>query len=661
MRFWILDFGFWIGTTLLLSACSASELQKIDKPEALEDFSWVSREAKKLPAFKSEKPRFTIWALGEGKKSAMIMAWDESLGTGKGYDTFYFDTNFNGDLTEEGKCFHGKKFALPPIKEADGPRVFKIAVVFEGDNFDWQSTFYVESPTGGYNVGLLPGNLKIQWANSLKDAPVYHFGGRAILHCSGKNPGESLGKWTAGTMAEVWTDLSLVGNANCLLRFYHSHVPGGEPQIMLRVQDKNGAKVEDVAFTGGCGCAGSFGKSLQIPSRVPPGAHTLVVRVDRSDFVGGPAEFNFPVEIDNPDYGKPLNDPAFLALKTKCSGASIASLRRVAGPGQDLKGFQEETVVAARACDNSLYGATRDWDMSSANQGAEPMLSLGPQIHHHVDARTLMKFDLSMLPKDVKISGAQLRLTLTSQPFTGCKPDAKISAYALKQDWSEEESCWKSPKKNAAWGVLGCDDTSKDRAAEPAGSVDVGVFPNKDERYRFVAIDLTELVQKWQSGELPNYGVFLKLTGGGCVKLYSSEFQDYPFRPTLLLASQGAPLKPVVTMAADEDLEAARARAASEKKPLLVKFYSPTCGVCQKVQKTTFADKAVKDLLAGKFSFVNLKIEDNAQLAQTLGVGSVPAAVIFSPDGKTKTALLESSQLQDAKSLVKTLEAIKLP
>ena len=146
------------------------------------------------------------------------------------------------------------------------------------------------------------------------------------------------------------------------------------------------------------------------------------------------------------------------------------------------------------------------------------------------------------------------------------------------------------------------------------------------------------------------------MTGSASAMVASSEYPDYPFRPTLVLAYQGEPLKLVVKVAADEDLEAARLKAASEKKMLLVKFYSPTCGICQKVQKTTFADKAVKDLLESKFSFVNLKIEDNAQLAQTLGVGSVPALVILAPDGKTKTGQIDSAQLQDSKVLIKALE-----
>ena len=77
--------------------------KQVDAFEGLADFSWVPRKLAKAPNFKSEKVRYTIWVLGDGHKSAMVMAWDESGGTGTGYDTLYADRNFNGDLTEPDK------------------------------------------------------------------------------------------------------------------------------------------------------------------------------------------------------------------------------------------------------------------------------------------------------------------------------------------------------------------------------------------------------------------------------------------------------------------------------------------------------------------------------------------------------------------------------
>ena len=639
-----------------LQIAHAADVVVIDKPEALPTFEWIGRTLVKEPAYKSEKVRYTLWALGEGKKSEMTMVWDESGGTGKGYDTFYFDTNFNGDLTEAAKCFHGPTFDVPKIKEADGPREFSIHAVLEGDNFNWQSAWEMTGPEVGFHVSQLPDNLKIQWSNALKTAPVYHLGGRAEVHANGKNPGEMLATWSAGGMAEVSTDVNLVGDPQCLLRFYHSNVPGGgEAQILLRTLSAGGAKLEDIPFTGGCGCAGSYNKGLLIPSRVPPGAHLVVVQLNRPAFLGGKAEFIFPVKVENPDFGKPLIDPAYQALKAAYPGVPIASLRRVAAPGQELKGFPEENVVAAQVFDNSLYGPTRDWDMSLFNAGGEPSLSLGAQIHHKVDARTLMKFDLSALPKDVKISGAQLRLTLSNSAFTGTQPGAKITAYAMKREWNELECGWRNAKKDVAWSALGADGPA-DHDAEAVGSVDIGGFPAAKEKYRFVAIDLSELVKKWQGGE-PNYGVVLKYSGGGCVKFHSSEFQDYPFRPTLLLACSGLDLKAAAApaVALDADLEAAKVSAKKANKPLVVKFFSPTCAVCKRVQETTFADAEVKASLAKNYQYVNVNIDDHAQLALELGVGSVPAVVMLKSDGQTKLGLINSEKLTDTTAFLTLL------
>ena len=636
----------------------APALKQISQPEQLDDFAWVAHKLVKEPAYKSAKVRYNgSWVIGDGKKSVMTMVWDESGGTGKGYDTYYFDTNFDGDLTAPDKHFAIKEklIEVGGIKEADGQRMFTLKFVPEGDNFMWQSSFSMSGPNMGYQVGLLPGNLKIQWSNTLKDAPVYHLGGPAVLRCAEKYAGASMGEWMPGRWPRSPRMSSLAGSPNCNCASITANRRPGGPQISLRVPSKTGAATEDIPFTGGCGCAGSFNKELLIPSRVPPGAHTLVVRLDRAAYAGGPAEFLFSVDIANPDYGKPLLDPAFQALKTKYPSSTIASLRRAAAAGQDLKGFPDEFIVPVQVFGNMLYGRTRDGDMSNANMSGGTLLALGKQIHHEDDARTLLKFDLATLPKDAEIVGAQLRLTVSNQPFTGSKADARITAFAVKQEWSETESSWNFCRKAVKWAAPGCDAGEKDRASEPAASADIANFPEKGEHYRFVALDLTDLAKKWRSGEWPNNGVLLKYSGGGCVKMCNSEFQDYPFRPTLVLALNGGKLKPSLSAADGEDLNAAKAAAKLANKPLVVRFYSPTCGVCRAVEQTTFADSTVKAKLASDYQYVSVKIEDQAKLAQDLGVGGVPAVVMLKPDGQTKIALLESETLRDKAQFLATL------
>jgi len=248
------------------------------------DFGWVKRSLKKAPAFKSEKARYTIWVLGEGRDAAMVMVWDESAGTGSGYDTLYIDRNFNGDLTEEGEMMRkpvpaqtGKRapmvaFDVKGIKDTSG-KSYRLLMQMQNGKYHWKSGFYTSWPNPAnakrphtYKVGLLPGNLQIKYANTLAEAPIYRLGGGAAMVLPTKRivekrkkryvtlkPGEHYGTFEAGRQASVSLVISQYGaDLNTQLRFYHSKVGGRLPSIMLRVF-KDVQFKEDIAFTGGCG------------------------------------------------------------------------------------------------------------------------------------------------------------------------------------------------------------------------------------------------------------------------------------------------------------------------------------------------------------------------------------------------------------------------
>jgi len=55
----------------------------------------------KEPAYVSKKPLYANVALCEDGSKVLTLAFDESEGTGEGYDTIYADLNFNGDLTDD--------------------------------------------------------------------------------------------------------------------------------------------------------------------------------------------------------------------------------------------------------------------------------------------------------------------------------------------------------------------------------------------------------------------------------------------------------------------------------------------------------------------------------------------------------------------------------
>lgn len=58
--------------------------------------------------FSSEKPLYAKVALTEDGSKILCLVFDESAGTGKGYDTLYADLNLNGDLTDD-KAMKGNR------------------------------------------------------------------------------------------------------------------------------------------------------------------------------------------------------------------------------------------------------------------------------------------------------------------------------------------------------------------------------------------------------------------------------------------------------------------------------------------------------------------------------------------------------------------------
>ena len=127
------------------------------------------------------------------------------------------------------------------------------------NGFQWQSSFDVSGPKGAYYVGLQPGSLKVNYAETLAAAPVYTLGGgKILLTVNDQPPGAALGKWAVGKNYELSLNAFIAGDrVNNKLCFYHAEIPGGSnktsPVAILRVKDPTGALLEDIPFAGGCG------------------------------------------------------------------------------------------------------------------------------------------------------------------------------------------------------------------------------------------------------------------------------------------------------------------------------------------------------------------------------------------------------------------------
>lgn len=105
-------------------------------------------------------------------------------------------------------------------------------------------------------------------------------------------------------------------------------------------------------------------------------------------------------------------------------------------------------------------------------------------------------------------------------------------------------------------------------------------------------------------------------------------------------ALQIAGLAPRVAWA---DFGSGIARAASESKPVFVVFETGWCGYCKKMNRTTFKDPAVVELL-NDIVAVRINAEDDKkigsysgrELAARYGVGGYPALLVLDSAGKVR-------------------------
>ncbi|HYE20766.1 MAG TPA: thioredoxin family protein [Tepidisphaeraceae bacterium] len=81
------------------------------------------------------------------------------------------------------------------------------------------------------------------------------------------------------------------------------------------------------------------------------------------------------------------------------------------------------------------------------------------------------------------------------------------------------------------------------------------------------------------------------------------------------------------------NLDAARAQAARDKKPLVVYFTASWCGPCQRMKGTTFADQTVADELAAKFIAVKIDTDAQPDVAGQFNVSGIPHIQILRADG----------------------------
>src|SRR5262249_31934973 len=101
----------------------------------------------------------------------------------------------------------------------------------------------------------------------------------------------------------------------------------------------------------------------------------------------------------------------------------------------------------------------------------------------------------------------------------------------------------------------------------------------------------------------------------------------------------------------------------SEKgKPLLIDFGTENCMWCKQLDRTTFRDPAVVQILSDRFILLKVDAEREANLTQALRIQNFPTLILAAPDGKI-LGMIEG--YQEAPRLIehlnRTLNAVASP
>lgn len=104
------------------------------------------------------------------------------------------------------------------------------------------------------------------------------------------------------------------------------------------------------------------------------------------------------------------------------------------------------------------------------------------------------------------------------------------------------------------------------------------------------------------------------------------------------------------------DYEVALQEAKTEDKLVVIDFFATWCGPCKTMEKTTFADKRVRNRMK---DFVPLKIDVDRQtkIAQQYGIQAMPTTAVVKPSGEPVAGAMGLLQVDAFLSLLAQAEA----
>lgn len=171
----------------------------------------------------------------------------------------------------------------------------------------------------------------------------------------------------------------------------------------------------------------------------------------------------------------------------------------------------------------SVADATILQSAPDANAGTTYDMGIGYEECQFTSAlRSLVRFDLSAVPRNAKIANATVYLFLESSCAIRGK-SYPVYTYPVTAPWDETGVTWNNQP--------------------PTGSI-VNTITIGGQDWNYHGSDVTSLVQKWVSGAQPNYGVMfrsLEYSGNETASLsfFTREVPDATYRPYLAITYVG--------------------------------------------------------------------------------------------------------------------------
>jgi hypothetical protein len=388
-----------------------------------------------------------------------------------------------------------------------------------------------------------------------------------------------------------------------------------------------------------------------------PGRAHVVLSLDTGSYLGTVVK-RMPFTFENPAFGKPVAElPLTAELRAQNPNATVVELYQ----GASLPQFGIPSYDGARDVYFGDGRKEKGYGGSCTNLGTG--LSYGDDLRFQLhlggeDRRSLIKFDLAMLPADAKVAKAILVLHVES---FNPKADLAARVIALKRRWSE-----------TVVGVLGGLNATNSPTPPPhERAYPVGTFENWDEplyrgpgdcqpgdiasaafgRKGWVALDITRAVKNWVGGLWLNRGLAIELPnaeyrmGTHDVRISASDYPvDAGLRPRLVLVLEGN-VKPVghQVREVNADLKAALAQASEKGKPVLVNVLSAGSLTSRRFETQVLNGvPEVAKWIAKNFIEVRLDADkpDHKEFLLAHGVRRVPSALVLTPEG-ARAALLE--------------------